>query len=348
MIAMLYVIAFSAALTYFFNVSFSGSLILFSVASIIYTVIPKPSGVAQATIFREIWTGEVIKFVTAALKDTFMQGIADYSKYVSNVGDEAQAIHISSMNVLPEVLINNTTYPLGITDQAIDDILIQLNKYQTVATPITDDEMYASSVKKMDLVKDRHGKAIVKAMIKMALHALAPAGNTAKMPVLLTTGEADPTGRIRMKMGDLLTLKTAADDLEIDEASRRLVLSSQHVNDLIWEDKKLEGFFFNRATGAVQQNLLSFDVHTHISNPYFNPTTKVKLAYGAVPAVTDHKASVLFSLDRAAKAMGWTKMYFSEAKNDTQYQRNLVNFRQYGIVLPTAEEQRGAIVSGNA
>ncbi|MGY0034443.1 hypothetical protein [Pedobacter sp. NJ-S-72] len=119
MIAMLYIIAFAATLTYFSTISFTGSLILFSVALIIYTVIPKQKGVAQMAIFREIWTGEVIKFVTAALKATFLDGIADYSKYVSNVGDEAQAIHINSMNVLPEVLINNTTYPLGIADQLI-------------------------------------------------------------------------------------------------------------------------------------------------------------------------------------------------------------------------------------
>ncbi|MGY0034444.1 hypothetical protein [Pedobacter sp. NJ-S-72] len=230
----------------------------------------------------------------------------------------------------------------------IQDILIQLNKYQTVASPITDDEMYASSVKKMDLVKDRHAKAIAITIIKMALHALAPAGNTAKMPVLITTGAPDANGILRMSMADILRLKTQCDELEIDEASRRFVLSSQHVNDLIWEDKKLEGFFFKNTTGEIQKNLLSFDIHTHINTPYYNPATKNKLAYGAIPAATDHKASVLFSLDRAAKAMGWTKMYLSEAKSDTQFQRNLVNFRQYGIVLPTAEEQRGAVVSGNA
>lgn len=347
-VAALFILVIAASLTYFAGVPLLPATLTVVGLSIAYSFVPKEKGIAQATIFREVWTGEVQKYVTAALKDTFVQGIADYSKYVSNVGDEAQAIHISSMNVLPEVLINNTTYPLGIADQAIQDILIQLNKYQTVATPITEDEMYASSVKKMDLVKDRHGKAIARTILKMALHSLAPSGNIAgKMPVIITTGAPDPTGRIRMSMADVLTLKTACDDLEIDEASRRFVLSTEHVNDLIWEDKKLEAFFFNRNSGEIQNNLLSFDVHSHVLSPYYNPTTKNKLAYGAVPAATDHKASVLFSLDRSAKAMGWTKMYLSEAKNDTQFQRNLVNFRQYGIVLPTAEEQRGAVVSGN-
>lgn len=346
-IAILFIAFYTAIAQYFFGFEPTKSVVALVLISIVFSFVPKQKGVLNAGIYREVWTGEVIKFVTAALNDTFLKGIADYSKYVSNVGDEMQAIHIASMNVLPEVLINNTTYPIGIADLAIQDILMQLDKFQTVATPITDDEIYASSVKKMELVKDRHGKAIAITIIKKALHSLSPSGNTAKMPVIVTTGGDDGTGRKRLLMKDLLNFKTKVDDLEIEESSRRLVLCNEHVNDLIAEDSKLEAFFFNRSTGAIQPNLLSFDIHTHVSSPYYNPATRAKLAYGAVPSGTDRKASTFFSLDRAAKATGWTKMYLSKSEDDTQNQRSLVNFRQNAIVLPTAEEHRGAIVSAN-
>ena len=346
-IAVLFIAFYVAIGKYYFGISQTTLVIALVLLSIAYSFVPKQKNVLNAGIYREVWTGEVIKFVTAALNDTFLKGITDYSKYVSNVGDEMQAIHIASMNVLPEVLINNTTYPIGIADLAIQDILMQLDKFQTIATPITDDEIYASSVKKMELVKDRHGKAIAITIIKKALHSLSPSGNTAKMPVIVTTGGDDGTGRKRLIMKDLLTFKTKVDDLEIEESSRRLVLCNEHVNDLIAEDSKLEAFFFNRSTGAIQPNLLSFDIHTHVSSPYYNPSTKTKLAYGAVPSATDRKASAFFSLDRAAKATGWTKMYLSKSEDDTQNQRSLVNFRQNAIVLPTAEEHRGAIVSAN-
>lgn len=347
MLAVLFITLYAAVVSFYGGLNLTNSVIGVILAMVVLSFVPKQKGVLNATIYREAWTGEVIKYITAGLKATFLDGIADYSKYVSNVGDEAQAIHIASMNVLPEVLINNTTYPIGIADLAIQDILIQLDKFQTVATPITDDEIYASSVKKMELVKDRHGRAIAITIIKKALHALSPSGNTAKMPVILTTGPDDGSGRKRLLMADLLTFKTKIDDLEIDEASRRLVLCNEHVNDLIAQDSKLEGFFFNRGTGLIQPNLLSFDIHTHVSSPYYNPATKAKLTYGSVPSGTDRKASTFFSLDRAAKATGWTKMYLSKAEDDTQNQRSLVNFRQNAIVLPTAEEQRGAIVSAN-
>ena len=52
-------------------------------------------------------------------------------------------------------------------------------------------------------------------------------------------------------------------------------------------------------------------------------------------------------MSRAAKATGWTKMYWSQANTDPLYQRNLLNFRNNFIVLPTYEEGRGAIVSDN-
>lgn len=347
-IAVLFIVSYVAIGQYYFGINPTTLVIALVLLSIVYSFVPKQKNVLNAGIYREVWTGEIIKYVTAALKATFLEGIKDYSKYVSNVGDEAQAIHLASMNVLPEVLINNTTYPIPIVDLAIQDIIIQLDKFNTTGTPITDDEIYASSVKKMENVKDLHGKALAITIIKKALHALSPSGNTAKMPVIITTGANDGTGRLRMTMKDLLTLKTKADDLEIEESSRRLVLANEHVNDLILEDSKLEAFFYNRSSGQIQKELLSFDIHTHVSSPYYNPTTKAKLAYGAVPSATDRKASTFFSLDRAAKATGWTKMYLSKAEDDPQNQRSLVNYRQNAIVLPTAEEHRGAIVSGNA
>ena len=57
---------------------------------------------------------------------------------------------------------------------------------------------------------------------------------------------------------------------------------------------------------------------------------------------------MFFSLARVAKAVGWTKMYYSEARLDPEYQQTELNFRHHYIVLPTLEEARGAMVSDNA
>lgn len=300
----------------------------------------------MAGVKKEIWTGQVLDYLTTADKDSFLDGIADYSQYVSSVGDEAEAIHLVDMGVMPDVLINNTTYPIPI--QALDeaDVVIQLDKYQTTATPITDDELYALSYKKMQTVRTRHGQALQISKTGKSIHALSPLGNTDKMPVLITTGGNDGTGRKRLLWEDVLRLKSELDNLEVPEDGRRLVLSKDHENDLISLDQTFKDKFYNRTSGQVF-NQLGFDIYSYSRNPYYNPSTKVKLSYGAIPTETDRRATIFFSLHRAAKAIGWMKMYFSEASTDPLNQRNLINFRHNHIVLPTKEEARGAIISDN-
>jgi hypothetical protein len=86
-------------------------------------------------------------------------------------------IHLVDVGVDPDVLINNTTYPIPIT--AIDDadIPISLDKFQTEATPITDDELQGLSYDKRSSIQERHAKAFLEAKYKKSIHALAPASN---------------------------------------------------------------------------------------------------------------------------------------------------------------------------
>lgn len=314
-----------------------------------FSLIPKPemANTLMATVYTEVWTKAVKQEMSTAEKATFLDGIEDFSQYVSNVSDEAQAIHMTYMGVLPDVLINNNTYPIPEQTLGQDDIVITLDKYQTKVTPVTDDELYALSYDKITTVKSKHSKAITKAKIKKAIHALAPLnGATAAMPVILTTGADDGTGRKRLTWADLVLLKAKADALEIPEEGRRLVLCNDHVNDLLLLDQKFKDQFFNSVSGKPY-SALGFEFYSYISMPYYVPATKVKLSFGAVPGATDRQASVFFSLERAAKAQGWTKMYYSAAATDPATQTNRLNFRHYFIVMPTREEGRGAIISAN-
>jgi hypothetical protein len=306
--------------------------------------IPQLAGVAFATVYQEVWTKKVKEELSTKEKGTFLDGIEDFSQYVANVGDEMQVIHLVYMGVMPDVLINNVTYPIPLQELGQEDIPISLDKYQTKVTPVTDDELYALSYEKIAKVKDKHAKAIMIAKVMKSIHALAPTAETDDMPVLLATGPNDGTGRRRLIWDDVVTLKEECDKREHPETGRRLVLSAEHANDLIRADQKFKDQFYNRSDGTVY-NQLGFDFYSYVANPYFNPATKAKLSYGAVVPAGHRRASVYFNLARAAKAVGWTKMYFSEAKTDPQNQRNLVNFRHYYIVLPTREDARAAIVS---
>lgn len=112
-------------------------------------------GALRAGVYKEIWTGELVKYLRRGLEATWLEGIPDASSVVDN-----DVIHLVEVGVDPEVLVNNTTYPIPLQALSDKDIAIQLDKFQTKVTPITDDELYAISYDKMSRVKESHGNAI--------------------------------------------------------------------------------------------------------------------------------------------------------------------------------------------
>lgn len=300
----------------------------------------------MAVVKKEIFTREVERALSHAETATFLDGIPDRSQYVQP-GDEAETIHSTYFGAKPDVLINNTAYPIAIQDLDGDDFTIQLDKYQTKATPITDDELYAAVFDKIETVKTSHSEAIAETKNDKAIHSLAPVSHSASTPVLLTTGADDGTGRKRLTKNDIIAFKKQFDDNKWTGV-RRLVLCNDHISDLLAVDQKFADQYYNYTSGKIA-NLYGFEVYEYVNNPYFTVATKAKKSFGSVPvAGTDRQASVGFLLKATRKASGSTKMYYSKAETDTQYQRNLINFRHYYIVLPSALNCIGAIVSDNA
>lgn len=298
-----------------------------------------PGGALMEGIYTEVWTGELVKKLNAGLQATFLNGIPDYSTNVNN-----EVIHLVDVGGDPDVLVNNTTYPIPIQDLEDGDIAIGLDKFQTKATRVTDDELYAISYDKFGSVVERHRESIVTVKYKKFAHALAPYSHTAKTPVIQTSGEKDAvSGRNKLTPKDIIALKRAFDNMEVPEDGRVLVLCPDHVNDLLELDQSFKDKYYNYTSGKLM-NMYGFEVYTFVNAPYFNKNG-VKLAYNAVPTATDHKGSFAFYRPRTFRAQGSTKMYYSEAATNPQTQENLVNFRNYDIVLPKKMEAIGAIYS---
>ena len=244
------------------------------------------------------------------------------------------------------MLVNNTTYPLTVQEITDTDAVFSLDKFQTKPTPVTDDELYASSYDKMSSLKERHADAIKEKKFAKSIHALAPDSNVAKTPVLKTTGEivgGGTSGRRRLQASDIIALKDQFDKLKIPVQGRRLVLCSDHVNDLLLTDQKFKDQYYNYTTGKIS-NLYSFEVYEYCENPVYK-TDGTKVKFGTAAGANEYQASVAFYTKRAFKASGSTKMYYSEAKTDPLNQRSLVNFRHYFIVLPKKKDAMAAIMS---
>lgn len=308
-------------------------------------LLPALGGGLKATVFREIWTGETIKAFRNSLASIgWINKLLNKSQYVNN-----NVIHFVDLGGDPDVLVNNTSYPLEVQELEDGDKAVSLDKYQTKPTPITDDELYASSYDKMASVIERHREKVDETKIARALHALAPSGHKDNAtPVLLTSGEATPDGkRKKITRLDIIALKKAFDAQKAPVAGRILVLCPDHVSDLLESDQKFADQYYNYTTGKIA-NLYGFEVYEYVDSPLYDATAKTKKAYGSVAGENDFAASVAFLTGNCIRMEGETKAYLSEARTDPENQRNLYNVRHYFMALPLKERAMGAIVSAKA
>lgn len=297
-----------------------------------------PQGALCEGVFTEIWTGELVKQLRGGMTASWLDGVSDYSAAVNN-----EVIHLVDVGGDPDVLINNTTYPIPVQDLGDGDIALGLDKFQTKKTVVSDDTLFAISYDIIGSVIERHGDAITIAKFKKAAHAVAPQSNTDTTPVIPTTGEKDASGRQKLTRKDIISLRRALDAKGYPPTGRRLVLCSDHVNDLLEDDQTFRDQYYNYTTGKIM-NMYGFQIFEFENCPFYTKEG-TKVAYKTTPGETDHQASFCFYTKRLFRAQGSTKMYYKEATTNPDNQANEVNFRHYYVVLPKKNEAIGAIYS---
>lgn len=296
----------------------------------------------MASVKREVFEKRIIKQLSHADDADFLEGLEDVSRHVTG-DDETQTINRTLLGVNPDVLINNSTYPIDEQVLTDENVPITLDKYQTKRTPVSDDDLYAAIYDKIDATVGSHKDAITEKKYDKAIHALAPAGDSADTPVLLTTGADDGTGRKKLTKSDVIAFRRKIAKKKFRKGLR-LVLCSDHVNDILEWDEQFDRQYANRETGMITKKY-GFEIYEYGENPLYDVTTKTKVAFGAVPGANDMEASVCFYAPRAVKASGKTKMYWLKAENNPATQRNEINFRHYFIAMPTENKLLGAIAS---
>ena len=104
------------------------------------------------------------------------------------------------------------------------------------------------------------------------------------------------------------------------------------MNDLLETSQVFkEQYNIDRNNGTVGR-LYGFDIYEFVNNPLYT-TGGTKKAVGATPGAGEFQCSFAFYTQRVFKATGSTKMYYSPADTDPEYQRNKLNYRHYFICL---------------
>jgi len=300
--------------------------------------------------FPEVWLNRVIRNLGTQNVAPWLDGIPELDTEVLEVGSgeasEANVIYIPRSNFNPEVLINNTTYPIALQAYNDDNVTVQLDKYQTKVTTLSDDQIIGAAYPRIDIATGSHTYAMNMRKYQKAIHAIAPASHVAgATPVLIATGAVRTAGGPpSLIYDDLVNLKDALDAVTgISATDRRLVLCPRHWNDLLIDRKNFGDKLVNYAEGTPAPKIAGFELYQYEGNPYYT-NVGVKKAFGSVPAGTDRQVSVVFWKKAIAKKTGMTKQYFNKAENDPETQTNKLNYRHYFIAMPFEAKYVGAIV----
>ena len=283
---------------------------------------------------KEVWVNQLMeKFYPDS---SFLKHTKDFSGMVDN-----DAINIAEAGLAPEVLINNTTYPIEIVQRIDTPIRIELDKFETKNTLVRRPEVIEYAYDQLESVLMGHRGTLRANTALKAAHAFAPAENTTDTPVILSTGDVY-NGRKRMTVEDILALKEAFDSADIPLESRFLVLHPSHVSDLLTVDVKA----FKDITDIVNgqpKKFAGFGILQFSKPAYYATATLEKLAFGAVPGAGDSFCSFAFHGDEVMKADGEVYMYIRE--DDPEERGTIVGFDKRFIAMPIRNKGIGAIVS---
>lgn len=293
--------------------------------------------------FPGIWRKTVEKNLKESPEAPWLEGVEELTGPVTEFGagtiGEKNTIHIPTTDFEPTVLINNTAYPLSVEDYDDNSITVNLDKYQTNPTSVSDDQIVGASYEQITVVTGSHVDAINEKKYAKAAHTIAPQENTLKTPVIKKAAKTSAA-----LDAAILALKLSWDNLKYPLKGRRLVLSNEDANLLLADRERYAHLFANRNEGTPAPLIHGFQVFQNVDNPYYSSATSKKNAFGTVPTEGDVQATFAFVVKGVAKKTGFTKQYFADASRDPKLQTNLLNYRHYFIAIPKRAQGIGAII----
>jgi hypothetical protein len=288
----------------------------------------------MADLRTEVWVNQLTKNF---YPDTsFLKYAKDFSQLVEN-----HAINMTDVGVDPDVLINNSTYPISVVDREDTPLRIELDKFETENTLVRSPEVIEYSYNKLESVIMGHRNVLRARTAEKAAHAYAPSANTDFTPLITTTG-GTVNGRKRLAVEDILLLKERYDRVDIPYENRYLVLHPSHLNDLILIDLKSFKDIADIRDG-LPQRLAGFNILQFSKPANYVFSTLTKKSFSAVPAAGDTFCSFSFHSEEVMKADGNVKMY--QVKDDPKERATIVGFEKRFIAVPIRNKGLGAIVS---
>ena len=291
----------------------------------------------MAKLEKEVWLNQIKEGFYP--DSSFLNAVTDHSGLVEN-----DKINLAEAGLDPEVLINNTTYPIRIDQRVDKPISIELDTFETTNTLVRRPEVIEYAYDQLESVIRGHRSILRKRVSEKAAHAYAPKADGEYTPVLVTSGAADGN-RLRLTFEDIIALKMRLDETDTPLENRFLVLDPRHVTDLLRQDIKLFKDITNMTEGEPFR-FAGFGMFQFSRNPKYKKvgTKWEKVAFTAEDGT--NFCSFAFQKDEVMKADGDLHMY--ERANDPEERGTIVGFDKRFIAFTFRNRGVGAIVSATA
>lgn len=293
------------------------------------------TGTVNAGLNKEIWLEEILEGFYA--DDMFLYECRDLSPFVDN-----DILNLAEAGVDPDVLINNTTYPIPVAERNDAPLALEIDTFDTENTMVKNADKAELKYDKLASITRGHKNSLRMKIMEKAIHAIAPSANGTFTPLLQATGTDNGNGLKRLKWADVRNLQKQFNNAEMPAEGRIIILSQQHLEDLELED-------LDRFNKVMDKGVIcGFKMYALADKrlPRYNRTTGAKVAFTAAAApATDTTASVAFHKDEVGRAMGTTQMFHSKAPDDPIYRRDVIGFQQRAMVIPIRNKGIAAIYS---
>ncbi len=284
----------------------------------------------MAGVFKEIFASIILALFYP--DSSWLNELTDMDHMV-----EYNTINLAECGADPEVVEDNSTWPLTPTQREDNAIIIPLATFDTKPTHVTNVEEMETAYNKAESVTRQHANSLRKKASMSAAYNLAPQVNAATTPVLATTGEDRGNGHRALTYNDVTELSLAFDNGDLPQERRVLLLCPQHLADLKREDIKLY------KSMMADKKLDGFKIYTYTGNPKYDAATGEKMPYGSA---TGAVSSVAFVGSEAMRAMG--DIEGEPEKRWADYRGWLLGFQMRFVAIPFRKFGYGAVYSGNA
>lgn len=278
----------------------------------------------MAGLNQEIWIADLQEQFLP--ETSFLSQARDMSMWVEN-----DKINLAEAGILPNVLVNNTTFPVPINDRTDTPLSLELNMYDTENTRLRHADLIELAYDKRASVIRGHQEALRQKLAAHAAWSWTPGATDANNKVIdLTAGSG-------VNFNDIIDLSLQFDNWDAPEGQRILVLNPTHQAQL----QKADLTQYKAIWQKGQNELYGFKVFKTTKTPRFSNTLSKK-AFGTAPAGNDVMSSFAYVSDEVMIAQGSVTMF--DRLNDPEARADVLGFQMRALALPIRNKYSCAIL----